>query len=178
MQMKMEKYKAVFLILIFLSLLSFKTEAQTIARQTIGSYGSSGTINGASFSQTIGQPYATNIYGESGFRINPGFQQSGYFASLGDKQENKEEKNSLKKEYYNLEIYPNPAKNKIHVSTRIEKGFLEVFNMQGRRILTKKNFYTSSKPINCTNWTDGAYMILIYDKTMNKHYKAKVLISK
>ncbi len=167
-------------LLVTMILLSTLSSAQGVLRQNIGSLGTSKTKDGSfsSVSQTIGQPYSTVIFQNGAFFVNPGFQQSLYFANQKNNQNNSENNGTLKKTYHDLKIYPNPATDNIYFDTKIKKGSLQVYNMQGKQILTKKIYYPYSAPVNCSSWISGPYMILVYDKSENKHYKAKVLISK
>ncbi len=172
------KTKRYLFLLAFLFLLSNMAKAQTISRQSIGSYGAGGTINGRDFSQTIGQPYSTVVYNDADILINPGFQQSSYFGILKNAQNDLEDKKSLNEDYHNLKIYPNPAHDKIHIVTEFERGFLQVVNMQGKRILRKKISSVSSASINCSDWISGPYIILLFDESTDTHYTTKILISK
>ncbi len=167
-------------LLLIMILFSTPGAAQEVARQNIGSLGSSGTMNeNTSFvSQTIGQPYSTVVYSNDGLSVNPGFQQSLYISNLKNNQNESENNGTLRNTYLDLEIYPNPATDNIYINTKIKKGSLRVYNMQGRQILSKQVSHPYSEPVDCSSWIGGPYMILIHDKSENKHYKAKVLITK
>ncbi|MEF8810589.1 MAG: T9SS type A sorting domain-containing protein [Bacteroidales bacterium] len=177
--MKNKHFTGCLLLLAILPFLSITGEAQTIARQNIGIYGAAGTIENAGIiSQTIGQPYSTITYNEGGIRINPGFQQSAYLGNLKNTQNDLEDKKSSNKDFQELKIYPNPARDIIHIETVIERGSLQVFNMKGKKILSKEISYSGSDPIHCRDWANGLYMILVFDKANQANYSTKVLISK
>ncbi|MBS3777616.1 MAG: T9SS type A sorting domain-containing protein [Bacteroidales bacterium] len=176
--MKTNGIKEFLFLLILLSFFSFTVRGQAIARQSIGSYGAGGSIEGAAFSQTVGQPYSTGIYADNVVGINPGFQQSGLLLNQTKGKEEQKEKTATNKDYKDLKVYPNPASSDLYIDTHMEQGDLKIFDMQGRKILDKRITDPYSYPVNCSDWNSGLYMIKVYDKSTDTHYRAKVLISK
>ncbi len=73
-----------------------------------------------------------------------------------------------------LSIYPNPAKNTLHVSSDIQ-GELNIYSIAGKCLYTDKDF-SSNKTIDVSMLEKGLYIITIQNE--NKVYSAKVNIVK
>jgi hypothetical protein len=176
--MKTNRKKAFLFLLMLLSFLSFTTTGQTIVRQSIGSYGASGSIQGAHISQTIGQPYATGIYADAVVGVSPGFQQSGLWLSQSNDRERPTEKSFGDRDQQNIKVYPNPASHHLYIDARIEQGEVTIFDMQGKTILGTQISDPYAHRIDCSDWKSGIYMIKVYDPSTSTSTKTKVLISK
>ena len=134
--------------------------AQSIARQSISSYGSSHTAIGQSiFSQTVGQPYSTTL--QSGNHVSQGFQQSKIFKL--------EIVNPDIGEELNIKVYPNPAKHSVIIqSTEVLKGgYVKVTNVEGRTIYEQQIHGSLIHRINCIAWNPGIYIIKVRDNSDN-----------
>jgi len=158
---------------VFLSVVLFfvtlQSEAQTIKRQSIGSYGSSTLSEGVLIRQTIGQPYFTAGYYGDEMGIRPGFQQPPNFSLV------------LINSTFNfsLDVYPNPAAYSVTIESSdvINNALLQVVDMNGKQILNEKVAELKSYLINCELWSSGFYFITLYDEQQNK-YSSKLIITK
>ncbi|MBN4051185.1 T9SS type A sorting domain-containing protein [bacterium AH-315-M05] len=153
-------------VLLFATL---QSEAQTIKRQNIGSYGSSTFSEGVLIQQTVGQPYFTAGYYGDEMNVRPGFQQPPNFSLV------------LINSTFNfsLDVYPNPAAYSVTIESSdvINNALLQVVDMNGKLILNEKVAELKSYLINCELWSSGFYFITLYDEQQNK-YSSKLIIAK
>ncbi len=95
-----------------------------------------------------------------------------------DKIENENE-NEFSMNDFNFTISPNPAQTNIHVALNAKAGTaftIRVFNALGT-LIHSGNTYGNTVEINCTNWTDGIYLIEVIDAN-NMRQLQKVTIQK
>jgi hypothetical protein len=157
--------------IISLLCLPTSTQAQSIQRQSISSYGGSVISGTISFMQTAGQPYGTTgSYGEEA-SILQGFQQPVVFTVENIDPE------PLKS--LNLNVYPNPANYYITLESRevIENSFIQVTDMQGNIILSHHVANLHAHIINCNTWANGIYFITVTDGNQIKS-SLKLIIKK
>lgn len=151
-----------FFLLFFLP----KADAQSLKRECIASSGSSVVNNGTSIHQTLGQPYNTTSYYSNNIRFNPGFQQPAL------RIENV-------KSTINAKIFPNPTSNQItlETTTLLENATIQIIDMSGKLLFNEKLRELKSFPIDCSNWSNGIYMITLSDAKSNL-YSSKLIISR
>lgn len=149
-------------LLVFLS----EAGAQTLKRESVSSSGSSVIINGASLQQTIGQPYGTNSNYGNKTRFNPGFQQPVF-------------RIETIKTTINAKVFPNPASNQVTIETlkMLENVLVQIMDMNGKLVLNEKLNEFSSYAINCSDWSNGMYLITLSDAKSDL-YSSKLIISR
>ena len=154
--------------LLFLTFV-LSSNAQSIARQSISSYGSSHThIGNSLFSQTVGQPYNTKLQAE--VVVSQGFQQS--------KRLKIEKVIQIYPEELKIKVYPNPAKHSVFIQCNeiIKGGVVRVSDVPGRTIYEKQMPGSLIHQINCSSWNPGIYIIKILDNSNNQSI-SKLVIS-
>ncbi|HCQ29622.1 MAG TPA: hypothetical protein DIU39_05000 [Flavobacteriales bacterium] len=62
---------------------------------------------------------------------------------------------------YTVDIFPNPANNKININADIPFQSVEIYNIEGKQVLSSKN----SKSIDVSLLTNGIYIIAIHTNT-------------
>lgn len=148
----------------------FLSQAQSVRRQCISSYGgvASGNIG---ISQTGGQTYATSGSSVNGFTILPGFQQP-----LAFKVENIISENLSR---LNLTVFPNPAVYSLSIKSSevIENARIQVMDVQGKIMLSDPVAQLQTYKINCETWVNGTYFITVSDGNQNKS-SLKLIIEK
>lgn len=152
--------------LIILLVIFSTGDAQTLKRQTIASAGNCVTENGTTVQQTIGQPYNTTSYYSNKIRYNPGFLQPVFRVETI-------------KATINATIYPNPASNQITIETTevLEDVIIRVIDITGKLLLNEKLSELKSYTIDCSNWSNGVYVLSLYDAKSNL-FSAKLIISR
>jgi hypothetical protein len=148
--------------------------AQSIQRQSIGTFGANMVSGGILVKQTVGQPYATNTYYQNGIGFQPGFQQSFVAASPSPVTARQ-----LVQPGLSLKVYPNPAAYSLRIESEeaIGHGVLKVVDNNGRLIVNEKVSELKSHSINCESWANGLYLISVTDER-NISYSSKLIISK
>jgi len=149
--------------------IAMQSEAQTIIRQSIGSFGTSTHTEGMLLSQTVGQPYFTSGFYSGEVNIRPGFQQPSNFSL------------ELVNSTFNLtlNVYPNPAVHSITIVSPevIKVGQLLVLDINGRLILKETINDLKSYKMNCEEWSNGFYTITLSDSQKHR-YTSNLIISK
>lgn len=156
-------------IILFLAFgLTTLGQAQSVKRQTIGSYASNGYVDNVSVHQTAGQPYGTSTYYDNKIGIRPGFQQPESFRII-------ESQNKLQ-----LGIYPNPATFSFSIESKekIGQSHLHITDMNGKVIYDATYQDFSHTTINCNDWSNGAYFISLKDNENSSLYSSKLIITK
>ncbi len=143
-------------------------KSQSIARQSITSYGISNTVGNTSISQTAGQPFSTKSSGKA--TALQGFQQSVNFRI---------EKVPTQAEELEIQVYPNPAQYtvNIEVTSSLKGGLIRVSNTRGETIYEKQLTDTLKHQINCQNWLSGIYFISSQDNSQKQTVR-KLIITK
>lgn len=140
--------------------LSNEGDAQSLKRQVISSYGSSGVAENIWFGQTAGQSFHTAA-GSIGVTVSQGFQQPVLFSlkEIGDPVF----KN------LNILVYPNPASRSVTITSEeeIEQSVIAVTDINGKYMFSEKIPNLSSHTIQCASWANGVYLITIYDSKQN-----------
>ncbi len=72
--------------------------------------------------------------------------------------------------YDQLEIFPNPFSNTIHISNLPSKSSLSIYNSNGVKILETKTIGTDIE-LDTNEWTDGIYLLQVTDKNNSKTIK-------
>ncbi|MBN2611274.1 MAG: T9SS type A sorting domain-containing protein [Bacteroidales bacterium] len=131
------------------------SQAQSVKRQCISSYGTTGSINGIIIMQSAGQPYNTYAASDIATEILPGFQQPVAYSVTVTSP-------GLAKGL-NLDIFPNPAVNSVTIQSAevIEKAIFEVTDLQGRTILFERPVRFLSHQLDCSGWGKGIYIIAV-----------------
>lgn len=168
MKNKFKRLLTVLLIFLFFSSIG---TAQSIKRQSIGSYGSGGFIEGAFISQTIGQPFFTSGHSDHVISISPGFQQPVTYRS---------KKAKVIPVLSGLTIFPNPASDyfTIETSEMLESAVLKITDLNGRVILEDKLTRLQSHTINSSHLQNGMYFITVGSGNNSQEQISKIIISK
>jgi len=58
------------------------------------------------------------------------------------------------------EVYPNPVSNVLKINSNKQIQSISIYNMDGTSMISKQKW--ENKPINVSNFTNGAYFLLIY----------------
>ena len=149
-------------------LLSSNNYSQTIARQSISSYGSTSSADGHSYSQTVGQSYNTKSL--EGINLTQGFLQPVSYKIEKVIQDNIEA--------LDISVYPNPAHHSVNLksSSVLKEAFIVISNIHGNIIYEQKIQSVKEHIINCSLWATGIYIIKIQDDS-NKQSVSKLIIS-
>ena len=153
---------------VVMMLLSSHSYAQTIARQSISSYGSTSSADGHSYSQTVGQSY--NTKNADNVNVTQGFLQPVSY---------KIEKVIIDNiEALEISVFPNPARHSVILKStnELEEAFIAVSNIQGKIIYEQKIQRVKEHVIDCSLWSTGMYIIKIQDDS-NKQSVNKLIIS-
>ncbi len=161
------------LILLLMLFSPVFTQAQSIKRQSVSSYGSSFKSEEFTIKQTAGQTFFTSAYYETNLSILPGFLQPPVLTAVTEK--NKSE--SLKS--LNLTVFPNPASHSVTIFSHepLEKASITVKNIEGKTIMTDKSTNLQTYKINCMDWVNGIYFITVND-TNKSETTLKLIINK
>lgn len=82
-----------------------------------------------------------------------------------------------KKILSDLQVYPNPAKDKIHVNSHYNYSKLEIRNSIGTLVFNSPNTQNSEQlEINISKFSDGLYVLRVFDEKGNIMGSKKVLI--
>lgn len=144
--------------------------AQSVKRQSIGSYGSNGANNKAIIGQTIGQPYSTNTFISSEVNLTPGFQQPLSYQRVRITPE---------LQVVSLKAFPNPAYSNFTIQSKeeLENVELQVIDINGRLIFGKQLPKLTTHTINCSAWQTGMYFITVQPQDNQYRYSTKLIIN-
>ena len=144
---------------------------QTIARQSISSYGATSLTGGVTLSQTAGQSYSTSTGNKVNPTVNQGFQQPGTFVIEKVKYDLPGE--------LDIKIFPNPSSSKVFINSTKELGncSIKIVNYQGRCLISEKVTQFTNYQLNCETWVNGIYIITITDMNNNTQ-TSQLIISK
>ena len=77
----------------------------------------------------------------------------------------------------NIVVYPNPAKNSIHVSSdKQEISKIEIFNMTGQKVIEYKNLSALQFTVNNPELSAGIYMVKVYGATNLESQNIKLIV--
>lgn len=146
---------------IFISLLAVPSllSAQIgICNQVIASTGKATMQGGRLYTYTVGEPFILTLSTES-HKITQGFNQPDLCLPVST--------SDLDLAEWQLEVYPNPATNLLHIRYSAEKsGRLRarVFDLLGRTVVED---FSINDPfdtqMDCSNWQPGVYLIRMQD---------------
>lgn len=158
------------LLLLSLVLPQFSA-AQSVKRQSIGSYGSNGFTGGAVIGQTIGQPFATTTYSDSEVSLAPGFQQPLTY---------KKAETVVDMKIMNVNVFPNPTITNFVIEPQeiLEDVKLTIRDVNGRLFIEKQLVELSNYTVNCSGWQAGIYFISLSATSTNINYYLKIIITK
>ena len=130
--------------------------SQSIRRQTIAPSVGSRSGNGVNVSQTIGQPYQTRTIQSDGFSYRPGFQQPVFSTELINA--------TIK-----VTVIPNPALLSFFIdcSDTLINAELSCYDEAGRLIFAEHIETFKKHEVQCTNWSNRAYLVTVTDKKNN-----------
>lgn len=168
---KLQKKWFFYGIVILFVLNPFDNYSQSVKRQCIPSFGTTGITDSISFEQTAGQSYITTSFSSDKSAILQGFQQPNTFSV--------EDISSLSLKNLNLSIFPNPASYSITIKSdkEIEQSFIQVIDINGKYILSENINNLIEYVIFCDSWVNGVYLITIKDSQQNSK-TFKLIISK
>lgn len=131
----------------------------SLCHQVISSSGKAVTVGGRSYTYTVGEPFIMTLSANT-YKITQGFNQPDLCIPVLT--------NDLDLAAWNLEVYPNPASDQIHIRYSTEKeGHLDarVFDLLGRTIVQNFSINNPSDTrMDCSAWQAGVYLIQIQDK--------------
>ncbi|MFA6403736.1 MAG: T9SS type A sorting domain-containing protein [Salinivirgaceae bacterium] len=158
-------------ILMFLIYVPFSTQAQSVKRQCISSYGSTGKSISGVYLQTVGQPYNSTVSHENNYTFLPGFQQP-----IVLKVENMD---AMPLQGIELKVFPNPTAYSVAIQSveSIEKAVIHVMDLNGHVVLSDYAEKLETYNINCEAWANGTYFITVSDGNQNKN-SLKLIINK
>ena len=147
--------------LILLVCIPINSQAQSVKRQCVSSYGATIASNNIICMQTVGQPFNTIASFKNKTPILPGFQQPVVFKV--------ETINSSLLKTLNLNIYPNPASYSVTIQSGklIENSIICVTDITGKVIMSDSAIQFHTYSINCEAWANGIYIITVSDKNQN-----------
>ena len=161
----MLKSKQIF-YLIFIGL-AIKSNAQSIKRSTICSFGNSSNISNQIFSQSVGQPSNTKTSSLTDLTLRQGFQQP-----LSQNE------NKIVIKNCDISVYPNPLKSDVvsietH-STLNSELKISVFNAQGASVYSYNSLLVQSS-INLSFLAPGTYTVFA-ENSINEMCSTKLII--
>ena len=168
MTMKTLRFKIwLFNLGVLMMFLSFQSYSQTIARQSISSYGSTSSVDGQTYSQTIGQAY--NTKNQENVRVTQGFLQPVSY---------KIEKVNQDRDELDISVYPNPAHHSVFLKTTkvLKEAFISISDLNGKLIYNQQIQNVKEHVIDCSLWSTGIYIIKIQDD-QNHQSVNKLIIS-
>lgn len=155
------------ILLIFSFGLLHVCEAQSVKRQSIGSLGITHHAEGLIVQQSIGQTYITRPYYHGVSEVLPGFiQPSAYYATTYVRS-------------MRLDVFPNPTAETVSflLKENLEHVMLDVYDQTGRLVHKEEIEDLSAYRLDCSQWSDGAYMLIVKEKS-GRIYRSKLIKSK
>jgi hypothetical protein len=154
------------LLLVFVVTASY---SQSIARQSINSFGGSAVADGYRISATVGQAYITQSEKSGPLVFHPGFQQQ----MIAGKKEV-----IINGEELNIKFFPNPASTEFRIipSQVIGQAVISVLDMNGKVISETIHNQLRDTSINVSDWPAGLYAIRIADQQAHETFSARILI--
>lgn len=142
--------------------------SQTIARQSISSYGATSSTDGHTYLQTVGQAY--NTKNTENTSATQGFLQP---VSYKIEKVIQDDIEALE-----INVFPNPAHHSIILKStnELKEAFIAVSNLQGKIIYEQKIQSLKEYVIDCSLWSTGIYILKIQDDS-NKQSVNKLIIS-
>lgn len=138
-------------LLLFISCACF---SQSLERQTISPYGSSGSSDNITVRQTVGQPYHTVTNHTTGVSYRPGFQQPILsFEKITSG--------------LSVKVFPNPAFYyfDIKADKTLQNVKITINDMAGKTIYENEIPELETFKVDCAQWAGGAYIITITNAT-------------
>ena len=168
MKNKFKRVSSIILVLLFFCSIG---HSQSVKRQSIGSYGAGGMVDGFFVSQTIGQPFFTSGHSDHVITISPGFQQPVTYMT---------KKVKTISEHSLLKIFPNPASDHFFIETSelIESAVIRIIDLNGRVIFQEVLLNLQQHLIRSSHLQDGLYFIHVVSDNNKQKYISKILISK
>ncbi|WP_242156253.1 T9SS type A sorting domain-containing protein [Aestuariivivens sediminis] len=150
-------------------LFSSYSYAQTIARQSVSSYGSTSSVGGHSYAQTVGQAYNTQHI--ENLNATQGFLQPVSYKIVPVEQD--------AFEALDLKVFPNPSQYSITIKSNLvlKEAFIMITNVQGHIIYEQHIQSIKEHRINCSTWATGIYLLQVQNEN-NKRSVSKLIISK
>lgn len=144
---------------------------QSIARQSINSFGRSAVTDGYRISETVGQPYITQAQGNGPLVFHPGFQQQ----MIAGKKEV-----TMLGDELGIEFFPNPASSILRIlpSRVIEKALITVVDMNGKVISETEHARLRETSFDVSSWPSGLYSIRVAHAATLEATSARILIIK
>ena len=126
---------------------------QSIKRQSISCNAISIHNKNVLIEQTVGQSYSTVNNYDTKTSVLQGFQQPKSFFI------EKTDDNHLYE--LDVDIFPNPANYFINIKFNedIDNSLLDIYDINGKKILNKELFYEDNMFIDCSTWKNGTYII-------------------
>lgn len=154
---------------LFLVIIATTSYSQSIARQSINSFGGSAAADGFRISATVGQTYITQSEKSGSLVFHPGFQQQ---MIAGKKQA------IINGEGLNITLYPNPASTEFRImpSQVIGEAVLSVLDMNGKVISETRHSQFRETLIDASGWPAGLYAIRLVDQQAHETFSARILI--
>jgi hypothetical protein len=145
-----------------------QSHCQSISRQSISSFGTTGSIGGIYLDQTVGQPYDTKTYQQNDFRLNPGFQQ--FYALKQEVQ--------LTGNMSAMEIFPNPARDEIFIRSTIPAKDVRITIVDSNGRVLFENTYDDflQERIACGRWAPGLYAVTFHGNHSKSYVSTRMLI--
>lgn len=159
-----------FLAALLLVVIASESYSQSIARQSINSFGTSTFTDGYRISETVGQAYITKTGGIGSLVFHPGFQQQ---MVAGKKV-------VITSEEMHIEFFPNPASSLLRIlpSRVIERALITVVDMNGKVISESEHAMLGETSFDVSAWPSGLYSIRVTHAQTLKGSSARILIIK
>jgi len=157
------------LVLLFLSFLT-ELSSQSVSRQSINCLGQSTHIDGGIVSETVGQPYSTQVFRDLNIFLNPGFQQKMIaFIREGEIRDNLQ-----------IQLYPNPVSEELHLvtSSAFPGAKIEIIDINGNVVFLSEQDILPDNIIHLGHLTSGIYTIRVWEEKTGKSYNARIIVIK
>lgn len=147
--------KLAFASIVVLISLSTMVSGQSLQRQCMAAAGTSTSVEGIRFSQTVGQCYSSLGHFDASLSVHPGFQQAPEFTILDHHTETD----------IRFTAFPNPASSVFTVrsSDTLKDATLLAVDMQGRIVFQERFEALNSVTVDCSGWGAGVYALSVSD---------------
>jgi len=146
-------------------------QAQTVRRQSVSSYAPAAGQGITALEQTAGQPFSTLACEEITTPLRQGFQQPLRLKSVIMQPG--------RSAGLQLSLHPNPSEGpvQLRIFGQPENAEIKILDCTGRLLLSKNGPWTGSFNINCSEWAEGVYFIIVTDHN-NRIGTSKLIINK
>jgi hypothetical protein len=120
--------------------------------------------------------YGKVVYKAREILLGEGFREEGDFEDNCLSVEFRNKKTNSKHEPLDCMIYPNPAQDKVFISSGFEMSGMQIFNFLGISVFENKQLIGQTYELSLDSFQDGVYYFSIYGINGEKIFKKVVFI--